>query len=259
MVLKVILMIVIISMVWSLIAFVLYKIGLKLNTNKSYYWYLIPVYNTWILAKEVYFSAYLFSLFITIPILNAIISNLMLSKVFDNLDNINSETLEHTTNLMYAIEGISSLLLIILSIKLWGDIAKKLDKNFWLYGVSISLFYLPILILAFEESSIVGPSKNNILTLSSIGFPDIKLKIFEAKKVGRDTSNNIIINNKYLSLKHIEIYAQSHEIFITDLGSTNGTYIDGIKLQPHHPTKLDLGKKLILGSEDVVYQLVRRG
>jgi len=269
MILKTILIIFIIGGLWSLSAYVLYRIGLKLNIKKIYYWYLIPFYNVWILAKKVDFNGYLFYLFLILPIVNTVIREVMVSNLLDNIENRSEQSLEQSLNLIYAMGGISSLILIILGIKLWGDIAKTLGKNFWLYGISITFLILPIFILAFENSKIANPKPtpnpepnsddSNILQLESLDFnlPNINLKKYETKRVGRDTSNNIIIDNKYLSSKHIEIYTQSNEVFITDLGSTNGTYIDGMKLKPKHPTKLDSGKKLILGSEDVVYQLGR--
>lgn len=274
MILKIILIIFIIGGVWSLTAYVLYRVGLKLNVKKIYYWYLIPFYNVWILAKRVDFSAYLFSLFLILPIVNTIITEVMKANLLTNIENGNEQSLEHSFNLIYAMGGVSSLIFIILGIKLWGDIAKTLGKNFWLYGIFITFLVLPVFILAFDDSKVPKPEprprpkpkpkpnidENDVLQLESLDFnqPSINLKKYETKRLGRDTSNNVVIDNKYLSSKHIEIYAQESEVFITDLGSTNGTYIDGIKLKPQHPTKLDSDKKLILGSEDVVYQLVRR-
>jgi len=39
------------------------------------------------------------------------------------------------------------------------------------------------------------------------------------------------------------------------MGSTNGTYIDGDKLEPYQSMELREGENLILGSEEVVYEL----
>ena len=105
MILKTILIIFIISALWSFIAYVFYNIGLMLKIDKSYYWYLIPIYNVWILAKKVYFSAYLFSLFFIIPIVNLVILMVKVS-------NFESEqAVDQGINLIYAMIGISYLIM----------------------------------------------------------------------------------------------------------------------------------------------------
>jgi hypothetical protein len=210
-------------------AFIMYKIGKKFEVKKSFWWYIIPVYNMWLVMKPVGLSPWLL-LGIFIPYVNIVIGGYV-----------------------------------------WGQIAKNLGKNEWLYGITIAIIGLPVFILAFDSSKWIEssgsesnyPNKDELiveLSPEEYGLPVIKLKDFETITVGRERSNEISIENQYLSSKHIDIYAQSGEIFVTDLGtndrgSTNGTYIDGKKLTPSHPTKLNRGERLILGSEDVVYAL----
>jgi uncharacterized membrane protein YhaH (DUF805 family) len=86
-------------------------------------------------------------------------------------------------------------------------------------------------------------------------YPIIKLTESQKITLGRDRSNDIVINNRYLSTSHIEIELIDDSIYITDMGSTNGTYIDGDKLEPYQPMELREGENLILGSEEVVYEL----
>jgi len=205
--------------IWLFSAYILYKIAKKFDVKKSYWWYLIPFYNNWLIMKPVGLSPWLILGFF-IPYISIII---------------------------YAY--------------IWGQIAKKLAKNPWLYGLTIVLLGLPIIILAFDNSQKIDSAESVFeLYPESNGLPIIKVKEFETITVGRDKLNEIVIDNKYLSSRHIDIYAQSGEVFITDLGtsdsgSTNGSYINGMKLIPSHPTKLNKGEQLILGSEDVVYFL----
>src|SRR5208282_2198874 len=35
----------------------------------------------------------------------------------------------------------------------WGSVASRLGRNFWLYGLTIWFFALPILFLAFDETA----------------------------------------------------------------------------------------------------------
>jgi pSer/pThr/pTyr-binding forkhead associated (FHA) protein len=73
--------------------------------------------------------------------------------------------------------------------------------------------------------------------------------------VGRSSRANIVINNSYVSGQHLSLKAVGNEVMVKDLGSTNGSYIDGQKLQPHVAVPLLPGQRLIIGSEDVVYSL----
>ncbi|HOW54312.1 MAG TPA: type IV pilus assembly protein PilM [Syntrophorhabdaceae bacterium] len=42
------------------------------------------------------------------------------------------------------------------TVSIWGSIAEKLGKSYWLYGITILLFGIPILILAFDSSTPEG-------------------------------------------------------------------------------------------------------
>jgi hypothetical protein len=86
------------------------------------------------------------------------------------------------------------------------------------------------------------------------GVPGIPVKKGQEVVVGRSASSTIRIDNDYVSGQHVRLrLAQDGTIEVTDLGSTNGTYIDSRKLEPHKPYRLGSGNRLILGSEDVVY------
>jgi hypothetical protein len=74
--------------------------------------------------------------------------------------------------------------------------------------------------------------------------------------VGRSRSSTFHLENPQVSARHLSLVLNSNnEIVVKDLGSSNGTYIEGIKLIVQRPYILKRGKKLIIGSEDVVYTL----
>lgn len=73
--------------------------------------------------------------------------------------------------------------------------------------------------------------------------------------VGRSNSIDFTILNSKVSSKHLEIIKVDNTIYIKDLNSTNGTYINGIKLIPFNSKVLYVGDKLIIASEQVVYQI----
>ncbi|MFO7871880.1 MAG: FHA domain-containing serine/threonine-protein kinase [Kiritimatiellia bacterium] len=45
--------------------------------------------------------------------------------------------------------------------------------------------------------------------------------------IGRDPSNSIVIPDSAVSLVHCQIYFRDDGVFVKDLGSTNGTYVNG--------------------------------
>lgn len=46
---------------------------------------------------------------------------------------------------------------------------------------------------------------------------------------------------------HARIHIENNQLFITDMNSTNGTYIGGVKVAPQVPTPLRKGDELTLG------------
>jgi pSer/pThr/pTyr-binding forkhead associated (FHA) protein len=59
---------------------------------------------------------------------------------------------------------------------------------------------------------------------------------------------------KYLSRRHAHIFLRNDTLYIEDLGSTNGTYVSGTRLEEHaHP--LGTGDIIALGGECFVYRV----
>jgi ABC-type multidrug transport system ATPase subunit len=83
----------------------------------------------------------------------------------------------------------------------------------------------------------------------------IKIKDSEVITIGRDKSNTISIDSTFLSANHVKLYLIDDNIFIEDLGSTNGTYIDGKKLENNKPYNINEKQKVILGSEEAIFEI----
>jgi hypothetical protein len=55
--------------------------------------------------------------------------------------------------------------------------------------------------------------------------------------IGRDVANDIVIDNPEVSRRHASIYQEAGRYVIEDLGSTNGTFVNGVRVtgpQPLH-------------------------
>ncbi len=50
-------------------------------------------------------------------------------------------------------------------------------------------------------------------------------------KIGSHGSNDIVLQDPYVSGRHLRIEARGHQVWVWDLGSTNGTYLKGIRIR----------------------------
>jgi pSer/pThr/pTyr-binding forkhead associated (FHA) protein len=51
-----------------------------------------------------------------------------------------------------------------------------------------------------------------------------------------------------VSRLHCQLRRQGAHLILTDLGSTNGTYLNGERISPHMPHRLSEGDRLVLGT-----------
>lgn len=70
-------------------------------------------------------------------------------------------------------------------------------------------------------------------------------------RIGKNSDNDIVIKNSYISNEHIRIFLQEEKVWIQDQGSTNGTMINEKILKT--PVMLNEGDKIDLAGA-VVFQ-----
>jgi len=63
--------------------------------------------------------------------------------------------------------------------------------------------------------------------------------------VGRSADLDLVLSEEMVSRKHAKISIQNSTMALTDLGSTNGTYVNGEKIRRH---ELTLGDRVLLGT-----------
>lgn len=80
-------------------------------------------------------------------------------------------------------------------------------------------------------------------------FPLEKVELF----IGRDLSNDVVINDPEISRRHSRLLLSNGVYFLEDLGSTNGTSINGQRLVSpsalQHGDVITLGERITLGYE----------
>ncbi len=74
--------------------------------------------------------------------------------------------------------------------------------------------------------------------------------------IGREAGNAIIINDAEVSRKHTQFVLQGGKVIVTDLGSTNGTFVNNQRLTGQHILQsgeiISLGEQITLLFEAVV-------
>ncbi|MEW5721973.1 MAG: FHA domain-containing protein, partial [Thermodesulfobacteriota bacterium] len=82
-----------------------------------------------------------------------------------------------------------------------------------------------------------------------------------AWRLGRDYDNDFVFEFPNVSGHHCRILLEDGGLAIEDLGSTNGTYVNGRRLPPHRPTPVSPGDEVTLGSYRLgadIFEVIRQ-
>ena len=77
-----------------------------------------------------------------------------------------------------------------------------------------------------------------VLSLDGVVLREVALTK-DRTTIGRRSHNDIVIDNLAVSGEHAVIYNSAGEVYLEDLGSTNGTLVDGRRLLPHAAVAVD--------------------
>lgn len=111
----------------------------------------------------------------------------------------------------------------------------------------IRLIYLDVNKMSrFEDTSIedeacasLRPIKSKVNLTSPLKR---RYNIYGEAVIGRSRDCDIVINEKFVSQKHLIIWFENGEWYLEDLGSRNGTYVNGQRIR----------QEVILDTEDTV-------
>ncbi|MCH7663510.1 MAG: FHA domain-containing protein, partial [Chloroflexi bacterium] len=87
---------------------------------------------------------------------------------------------------------------------------------------------------SFQLVMRVGPSPGKVFALST-----------NEVVLGRDIDNEVVINDAEISRRHTRLLIQEGGYVVEDLGSTNGTFVNGQKITGPHV--LEPGQTIRLG------------
>ena len=113
-----------------------------------------------------------------------------------------------------------------------GDVIRIGDEE----GNSISLTYLE--------------TEPHITHLGKLNLGQAQLGNLPRFSIGRDPTSNLCINSPVVSWHHAEVVLTNQGHQINDLGSTNGTFVNGQKVRNH---QLKAGDEVHIGPYQLVY------
>ena len=89
-------------------------------------------------------------------------------------------------------------------------------------------------------------------TKQALLFGNKTIPLVSKITIGRDSSNDISINNQLCSRRHAVIQKIKDGFFISDLGSTNGTYINGSRIKADQWIRLKRGDVITVGKAEII-------
>ncbi|ABR46563.1 FHA domain containing protein [Alkaliphilus metalliredigens QYMF] len=123
---------------------------------------------------------------------------------------------------------------------------------YFIYSI-IRLIYLDI--KAINEKEARGPRTPYLKLVNRKERLDFEIDelydLHEETTIGRGKENEIQIVDQFISTRHVRIALDEGQYFLEDLGSVNGTYLNGEKLQD--VAKLKDGDRIGLGQVEFLF------
>ena len=89
------------------------------------------------------------------------------------------------------------------------------------------------------------------LIIKERGFETLNMPLVSDRIIlGRSKQNGVFLRNKYVSGKHCEILNKDGECTLIDLDSTNGLFVNGLRVKSK---KLEDGDKILVGTALIIY------
>lgn len=93
------------------------------------------------------------------------------------------------------------------------------------------------------------------LAPAKYGISGAEFDLTAEMRLGRDYDNDIVLPGRFASGHHARIYLQNGQYWLEDLGSKNGTFLNGVPLT--RPAVLASGDQIKIG--DITLKFVRWG
>lgn len=76
--------------------------------------------------------------------------------------------------------------------------------------------------------------------------------------IGREASNNVVIADPFLSKRHAFFLVKDGQVFIEDLNSRNGTFLNGEQINQNEKIELSDGDKIRMGNLEFLFRIPKK-
>lgn len=138
----------------------------------------------------------------------------------------------------------------------------------YIFVIIIYLFIYAIIRMIFLDIRAMNRRKSGSLAEAYLKLinlrRDLDFNIAESYEleddevIGRGNKCTLRLPDKYLSVRHCRIYKSDGSFFIEDLGSTNGTFLNGDELADEAVELMD-GDKISIGRLSFVFVMPKSG
>lgn len=112
----------------------------------------------------------------------------------------------------------------------------------------LRLMYLDIKSIASEGNSLEDSYLKVVNRLDSLNFKMQEHYVVKNNMtLGRSSKNDIVIKDKFVSKNHLIFLENNGSYYIEDLGSANGTFLNGVRIDPHEPVEIYDNDKIGVG------------
>jgi pSer/pThr/pTyr-binding forkhead associated (FHA) protein len=99
--------------------------------------------------------------------------------------------------------------------------------------------------IGYTRSDSTRKMSNRVTVVRSDSQAGLSFQVTTATVVGRSDQSDVVLEDPYASEFHFRLVAQDGTLTVSDLGSTNGTYVNGRRITT--PTNLRRGDALQVG------------
>lgn len=112
----------------------------------------------------------------------------------------------------------------------------------------LRLMYLDVKSITSGGGSLDDAYLKVVNRLDSLNFKMQEYYVIDGDiSLGRSSKNDVVIKDKFVSKNHLLIREKNQRYYLEDLGSANGTFLNGIKIDPNELIELQNNDKIGVG------------
>lgn len=112
----------------------------------------------------------------------------------------------------------------------------------------LRLMYLDVKSITSGGGSLDEAYLKIVNRLDSLNFKMQEYYVIEGDiSLGRSSKNDVVIKDKFVSKNHLLIREKNQRYYLEDLGSANGTFLNGVKIDPNELIELQNNDKIGVG------------